>query len=98
MGASLLVSEAGDRLPAHPLGAGGYIVARPGEGVDSVKFWERRLTQLERAHLRQYSGRSLRGFLLNRAAQVATREESGGVDPCFTCRRIARKIGREVAT
>ena len=64
--------------------------------------WEKKLTVKELQHVREWGGKSLRGFIENRAVQAKLKAEDeirfpgGNNEPCWECKIIARKLGLEV--
>lgn len=66
--------------------------------------WQDKLTNVEMEHVREFGGRTLKGFKLNRAVQLEMirrdkdKDRAEMVEPCFLCKQIARKLGLEGGT
>ena len=58
--------------------------------------WEKKLTAAEVRHVREECGGSLRSFKDQAAFLAKKRKEFPEIEPCWTCKFIARKLGLEV--
>ncbi len=60
--------------------------------------WQDKLTKAELKHVREWVGSTLKEVKSMMAIHKERRKEKGseGIEPCFICRSVARKLGLDV--
>ena len=61
-----------------------------------TRKWHKKLTMKEIRHVNEFCGGTLAGIKIAREGQVAAASSRpNGMEPCWECRTIARKLGME---
>jgi hypothetical protein len=64
------------------------------KGEQKMK-WQKRITKKELKHVKEMCGGTLQAFKQTREQQRKDKARNPDIEPCWDCRRIARKLGLE---